>query len=127
MASENIVTATTEAVSTVIPGWVSFLVVAVPLFGLAGSAVGYVRSIFLDRKVRRRAEFFELMSYIDDPTLPIATKLAAVYQLREFEGHREFVIRFCETQKNQILGNNSQSLRDEMDLTVKAMRSAGER
>jgi hypothetical protein len=80
--------------STVVPIWVTLVGFAAPLIALAGSAVGYVVKLYQDAANKRRSRFFELMEYIDDKNRPIATKVAAVYELREFPKHKEFVIRF---------------------------------
>lgn len=60
------------------------------------------------------------MKYIDSSN-PVATKVAAVYELRRYPEHREFVIRFCETQRGNITGAGAQALVDEMDATRQAM------
>src|SRR3546814_5398029 len=49
------------------------------------------------------------MTYIDGSG-PIAAKLAAVYALRDFKEHREFIRRFCTTQQSQVVGGNAESL-----------------
>jgi hypothetical protein len=59
------------------PLWISLLVLAAPLIALSGSAVAFVAKQYLDAKERRRAQFFELMQYIDSDR-PMATKVAAV-------------------------------------------------
>jgi hypothetical protein len=99
-----------------IPIWVSLIGAAVSLLTIAGSAVAYVVKLYLDRGQRRRQEFFELMNLIDSPA-PIAQKVAAVYRLREFHKDRDFIIRFCETQRNNITGLGADALRSEMDAT----------
>ena len=104
-----------------IPLWVTLLGFAAPLIALAGSAVGYVVKIYQDAATRKRNEFFELMGFIDS-TLPIATKIAAVYRLREFPEHKDFIIRFCESQRNNITGGGGHFLIAEMDATAAFFR-----
>src|SRR5205814_1067761 len=100
------------------PQWITFLGVAVPLIGLAGSAIAYVANLFRDARVRRRTDFLELMQLIDIQG-SIAKKVTAVYQLRQFPEHAGFIIRFCKTQRQSISGEGValQSLVAEMDST----------
>jgi hypothetical protein len=102
------------------PGWLTLIVAAVPLFGIAGSAVAYVVKLYLDSAERRRKRFFELLGHIDGQG-PIAAKLGAVYALRHYKEHREFIKRFCESQMNQVVGENAKSLVDEFKRTAAAV------
>jgi hypothetical protein len=105
-----------------VPLWVTLLGFAAPLLAIAGSAVAFVVKQFQDARERRRSQFFELMQYIDSDA-PIATKVAAVYELRRFPEHKDFVIRFCEGQREIVSGGGAQLLVDEMDHTRDAMRA----
>jgi len=96
--------------------WLGVLATTVPLFALGGSAVVYVAGQFLSARERRRNHFFELMQFIDGDR-PIAAKVAAVYQLRQFPRHKDFVIRFCTNMQNNITGPGSHLLAKEMELT----------
>jgi hypothetical protein len=117
-----------EHLAATIPLWVTLIGFAAPLLTLAGSAVGYVVKQYLDAADKRRNRFFELMKYIDTDG-DIATKVAAVYELRRYPEHREFVIRFCDTQKRNIGGSGAavQSLKDEMQFTRDAMAAIPDR
>jgi hypothetical protein len=95
---------------------------AVPLLTLAGSAVAYVVKLYQDAAERRRNQFFELMQFIDSER-PIATKVAAIYELRRFPEHKEFIIRFCETQKDFVTGGSAPTLILEMEQTRKFMQT----
>lgn len=101
-----------------VPIWVTLLGFSAPLIALAGSAVGYVVKLYQDAAVRRRDQFFELMVFIDSRDRPIATKVAAVYRLRDFPEDKEFIIRFCQSQRENIQGDAARFLRDEMDATA---------
>lgn len=101
-----------------VPIWVTLLGFAAPLIALAGSAVGYVVKLYQDASVRRRDQFFELMAFIDSKDRPIATKVAAVYRLRDFPEDKEFIVRFCQSQRENIQGDAARLLRDEMDATA---------
>src|SRR4051794_20581396 len=102
----------------------SSLLLAVPLFGLAGSAIAYVVQLFQGAAERRRKRFFELMTHIDGPGT-IAAKVAAIYALREFKEHREFVIRFCRTQQANVTGPATAIIIDEMQHTLAAVDPGG--
>lgn len=103
-----------------VPIWVTLLGFAAPLLALAGSAVGYVVRIYLDSNENRRNYFFNLMKFIDGQGT-IAQKIAAVYELRRFPEHRDFIIRFCATQRNNISGGGAELLALEMDKTREYM------
>src|SRR5690606_18556677 len=102
-----------------VPLWITLLGFAAPLIALAGSAVGYVVKLYQDAAARRRDHFFELMNFIDSKEGTIATKVAAVYRLRDFPKDKDFIIRFCQAQQDNIQGAAAQSLRDEMDATAR--------
>jgi hypothetical protein len=99
-----------------VPLWVTLLGFAAPLIALAGSAVAYIVKLYQDAAQRRRDHFFELMKFIDS-TQPIATKVAAVYALRQFPEHRDFIVRFCNTQRANITGVGAPLLAAEMKAT----------
>jgi hypothetical protein len=103
-----------------VPLWLSIVGFAAPLIALAGSAVAYVVNIFIESRQRRRNQFFELMDRIDNKNAPIAGKQAAVYQMRQFPEHRDFVVRFCKAHRDNIKsdgGGSAKALADEMDAT----------
>lgn len=106
------------AQTTDLQWWVTIFGIVVPLATLAGTAMAYVVRLFQDATSKRHNSFFQLMQYIDSPA-PIASKMAAVYQLREFSEHKEFIIRFCESQRANIAGDETAvaPLRAEMDAT----------
>jgi hypothetical protein len=95
---------------------VTLLGFAAPLVTLAGSAVAFVVKLYLDAGERRRNHFFDLMDKIDTPS-SVAKKVAAVYELRRFPEHRDFIIRFCGTQRANITGDGSATLIAEMEAT----------
>lgn len=106
-----------------VPLWVTIVGFVVPFLGLAGSAVAFVVKLFRDAKERRENRFFEMMQLIDGQGT-IATKIAAVYALRDFREHREFLVRFCETQSENITGGDTAValLKSELKLTAEAMK-----
>jgi hypothetical protein len=104
-----------------VPLWITLVGFAAPLVTLAGSAVAYVVKLYQEAREKKRNQFFELMKFIDS-TNPIATKVAAVYELRRFPEHREFIIRFCENQRTNVTGAGAQILVAEMDHTREFMK-----
>lgn len=110
-----------EAATTGLPLWLAAAGFAAPLIALAGSAVAFVVKAFGDSARLKRDQFFELMQFIDSDK-PIATKLAAVYQLRSYPEHRDFIVRFCDGQADRIVGATAETLATEMRATADAMR-----
>ncbi|MDB5476695.1 MAG: hypothetical protein JWP49_2206 [Phenylobacterium sp.] len=100
--------------------WVTLLGVVGPLATLAGSALAYVIKSYRDRADSRRRQFFELMQFIDGSG-PLATKMAAIYQLREYKEHRAFIVRFCVQARTAIAGSTAQVLIAELDETRRVM------
>lgn len=98
------------------PLWITLVGVAIPLLTLAGSAVAYVVRLNFDARERRRAQFFELVQFLDSDR-PIATKLAAVYEMRRFPEHRDFIVRALGDISTQITGHAADILAAEMDRT----------
>jgi hypothetical protein len=107
------------------PSWISAAIVAVPLVGLAGSAIAFVVRMYLEAAERRRQRFFRMIEYINGQG-GIIEKLAAMYQLREFTEHREFLIRLLEMQRGNITGGQKDNLVAEMDRTVLALKGIKE-
>lgn len=105
-----------------VPLWITILGFAAPLLALAGSSVAYVVKLYQDAAEKKRSQFFELMQFIDSGR-PIATKMAAVYELRRFPEHRDFVVRFCESQRSNVDGVGAALLQAEMDATANVLRS----
>jgi len=96
--------------------WVTLIGIIVPLLTIAGSAAAFVWKSYRDARENRRKQFFELMALIDT-TGTIASKVAAVYQLRFYPEHKGFIIRFCDTQRHNISGHAAPLLAEEMDRT----------
>jgi hypothetical protein len=90
---------------------------------LAGSAVAYVVKLYLEAGERRRDNFFELMRMIDTSGT-IAAKVTAVYQLRSFPDHRDFIIRFCTLQQPNVTGEGAAPRIAEMQATAEYFRSS---
>ena len=95
---------------------VSEIVTLVPLMTLAASAFVYVVNLWIARQDKQRDRFFDLMKLIDGQG-SIATKVAAVYELRRFPNHKDFIIRFCDTQSQNVGGAGATTLVAEMGMT----------
>ncbi|MEM8824404.1 MAG: hypothetical protein AAGF30_12400 [Pseudomonadota bacterium] len=89
----------------------------IPLLTIAGSALAYVVSMYREKSLRRQQRFDNLVSRMDDRGT-IAGKLAAIYEMRQFPEHREFIVRFCESQQNNLEGGGSDDLAAEMRATL---------
>lgn len=99
---------------------ISIVGVAIPMITIAGSAVAFVWKSYRDARLARHVRFFELMEIIDSKNT-IAAKVAAIYQLRTFPEHKDFIIRFCQVQSQNISGDGAaaEALADEMKRTEK--------
>ena len=97
---------------------VSQLAILLPMFAMGGSAVAFVWKQYLDRAERRNKEMFQLMSLFDEKGT-LASKLAALYRLRDFEKDREFVARFCDAIVGNLEGTAANALREEIIATKK--------
>lgn len=89
----------------------------IPMVTIAGSAVAYLVRLNLDAKIRRRDDFYAIMEMLDSNS-PLASKLAAIYRLREFPEDRAFVVRFCNSLRGNISGPATEALIRELDATV---------
>ncbi|WP_155856324.1 hypothetical protein [Acidiphilium cryptum] len=107
----------------IFPSWLAFISFLIPLFTISGSAIAFIVKLFIDRSDKIHNRFFDLLKIIDSKE-PIATKMGAVYELRNFPQHKEFIIRFCESQNSNIIGSDTavSALRAEMDSTKIAMQ-----
>ena len=97
--------------------WTALAGIAISMLTLAGTAFAYVVRLYLDRSDRHRDQFFELMKFLDNNQAPIAGKIAAVYHLRSFPKHRDFIIRFCQSAPQFVSGNATQPLLSEFEAT----------
>ncbi len=102
--------------------WMAWAGVVLPLVALAASAVAFVASWIWDLRNRRRALLLELTSYLDDPSRPVATEVAAAYQPRQFTKHEPFVVRFRDAIQSQISGASAQILKNELRRTAEHLR-----
>ena len=95
---------------------VSEMVTLVPLITLAASAAVYVVNLWIARLDKQRDRFFDLMRLIDGQG-SIALKVAAIYELRRFPKHKDFIIRFCDDQSKNVVGQGGSTLISEMNKT----------
>jgi uncharacterized protein YjbI with pentapeptide repeats len=61
------------------------------------------------------------MVYIDQRGT-IASKLAAIYQLRDFPEHSEFIVRFCRANLENVDGQGADILKAELKQTIEFFR-----
>lgn len=95
--------------------------VVLPLLAIAGSAVAYVVKFYSERSDIREQRFTALVSRIDEPGA-MASKVAAVYEMRQFPEHRDFIVRFCRTQQGNVSGSGAALLEAEMQQTAEYFR-----
>ena len=68
--------------------------IVLPLFTIAGSAFAYVFNYIGERK-RRRADEFAKLIQIFDTEGQTASKISAIYHLRQFPEHSDFIMSLC--------------------------------
>ncbi|WP_137680515.1 hypothetical protein [Aurantiacibacter suaedae] len=102
------------------PEWLTIAITVIPLAGIAGSAIAYIIRLYQEAGERKHRRFFELLGYLDGDG-PIAAKLGAVYQLREFKEHEDFVERFCRKVADNVKGESTAALVDELNRTAEAI------
>jgi len=98
--------------------WLAFAALVVPLCALAWSAWQYV---MIQRREEARARFdnfFRIMDKIGEGQTSIASKIAAVYELRKYPEYRDLIVRFCRDAAPRVLGDNAFMLSKEMELTA---------
>lgn len=100
--------------------WIAWGGVVVPLLALAWSAVAYSLAKRHEVRHQQYQRFFQIMDHLGQPGGSIASKMAAVYELRKYPEYAEVIINICE--KAEIEGPASAMLRDEMAATADYMR-----
>ncbi|MGP0061832.1 MAG: hypothetical protein ACLPID_21420 [Beijerinckiaceae bacterium] len=98
----------------------AILSVSVPLCALAWSAAAYVRLRQSEIRRERYERFFEVMEHIGSKGGSIASKVAAVFELRRFPEYQEVIIRLFE--RVGVEGDAAPMLKSEMDLTADFLR-----
>lgn len=94
----------------------AILSVSVPLCALAWSAVAYVR--LRQREIRRERyeRFFEVMEHLGKQGGSVASKMAAVYELRKFPEYADVIVRLFD--HVEVDGQSAPMLKSEMVLTA---------
>jgi hypothetical protein len=105
------------------PSWVSSALIAVPLFGLAGSAIAFVIRLYIEAAEKRRELFFRLITNFESVDVQLFTRVAAAYRLREFREHKEFLIRFLTPQITTLGGEPAavSLMTEELNQTIQAL------
>ena len=96
---------------------VEIIIKYLPLWALAGSAVFYVWNCFKEFENNRRQQFFDLTKILDDQNLPLASKMVAIYHLRFYNKHADFISRFCTSCQRSMSGPSASELIAELELT----------
>ena len=92
--------------------WVTFVGVLIPLLTISGSAVAYIVQLRTTKAEKRLDDFFALMGQLESDK-PIASKLAAIYELRRFPEHKDFSVRFCSVILSNSVGPGAKFLEEE--------------
>jgi hypothetical protein len=98
--------------------WLTWAAIVLPLFVLAWSAYQYVA---IQRREEGRERFnrlFRIMDMIGGQETSLASKIAAVYELRRYPDYRELIVRFCRDAAPRVIGENGFMLKREMELTA---------
>jgi hypothetical protein len=99
--------------------WIAWAGIVIPLAALAWAAVQHVQIQRRDEKRRQFDEFFEVMDKIGQAEGSIASKMAAVYQLRKYPQYREVIIRFCRGAEVRGDGTTREMFQRELTLLEK--------
>ena len=97
--------------------WVAWLGIVLPLFALAFSAYHYLDELKWKRKNEEYRRLFELMDHLGRQEGSIASKMAAAYELRNFQDYQDVIVRLCE--KVEVVGPSTDMLKEELELTKK--------
>lgn len=105
--------------------WLTWAAIVLPLFALAWSAWQYV-----DLKKREEASesfnrLFRIMDMIGGRDTSLASKIAAVYELRRYPTYRDLIVRFCRDAAPKVVGENAKMLTREMELTAEFFEKDG--
>lgn len=101
--------------------WIAWAGVVVPLLALAWSAVFYTLARHREVRHQEYQRFFQIMDHLGQDGGSIASKMAAVYELRKYPQYAEVIINICE--KAEITGEAADMLRDEMRATAEFMKT----
>lgn len=102
--------------------WIAWAGLALPLVALAWAALWYVSTRRREIRHQEFERFFFVMDKIGQEEGSIASKVAAVYELRKYPQYRDVIIRVCDNSQQHVVGASAQMLVDEMALTAEAMR-----
>ncbi len=99
----------------------AILSVSVPLCALAWSAVTYVRIRQREIQRDRYERFFEVMDHLGKQGGSVASKMAAVFELRKFPEYADVIIRLVD--QVDVEGHAAPMLKAEMELTAAFLRT----
>ncbi len=108
--------------------WVAWAGIVLPLTVTAVSAALYIWLEFQKQKNRRYDNFYTLMDQIGQHNSSIASKMAAISELKRYPECRDVIVRLCSDA--EVLGADvpATMLRNEFELTARhfgAHRSKG--
>lgn len=94
----------------------AILSVSVPLGALAWSAVTFVRLRKRELQREQYQKFFEVMEHLGKQGGSVASKMAAVYELRKFPEYADVIVRMFD--QVEVDGHSAPMLKAEMVLTA---------
>ncbi|MEM9494778.1 MAG: hypothetical protein AAGA09_02150 [Pseudomonadota bacterium] len=96
--------------------WIAWAGLVLPLATLAWAALFFVITWRGELRHKRYEKFFALMDRVGDSNSSILGKMAAVYEMREYDEYKEVIVRLC--QNVEIKGDAKHLLDRELDLTA---------
>jgi len=95
--------------------WLALLGIVIPLTIASISAAIYVRNQTIESRHREYKKFFEITDSLSNFDGSLVSKVAAVYELRNYKKYKDIIIRIFENVP--VNGDSAELLRREMQLT----------
>lgn len=96
--------------------WIAWAGIVLPLMTIAVTAAFHVRNEFEKLRAEQYSKFFELMGQAGGVDVPLASKMAAAYELRKYPQYKDVIIRLMVG--TPITGSLSYLLEKEFHLTA---------
>ena len=107
---------------TTIADWIAWAGIVLPLSITAFSAMRYVGLEAEKRRASRYSEFYRLMDQIGMSGGSIASKMAAISELKKYPEYKEVILRLCSGAS--IAGTEAHLLVQEFSLTAQHIGGA---
>jgi hypothetical protein len=100
--------------------WVAWAGIVIPLASLAWAAGFYVLTRRREVHFQEFERLFKVMDHLGQQGGSIASKMAAVYELRKYPEYKDVIIRMCE--QTETVGSAGKMLKDEMLMTAEFLK-----